>query len=100
MLSPDVVLVTDGGGVRKAALRPILGRDKVLRFLAAVAPEGLEVDLRSTWVGGQPGLVAVIDGVVDSVITIDVVDGMVGSLYFVRNPDKLTRLGDEVRLAR
>jgi hypothetical protein len=25
---------------------------------------------------------------------------VVASLYFVRNPDKLTRLGDEVRLAR
>ena len=100
VLAPDVVLVTDGGGVRKAALRPILGRDKVLRFLAAVTPRDVDVELRVELVGGQPGLVAVIDGVVDSVITIDVVDGVVGSLYFVRNPDKLTRLGDEVRLAR
>jgi RNA polymerase sigma-70 factor (ECF subfamily) len=100
VLSPDVVLVTDGGGVRKAALRPILGRDKVLRFLAAVTPQDVEVELRVEWVGGRPGLVAVIDGVVDSVITIDAVDGVVASLYFVRNPEKLTRLGDEVRLAR
>ena len=100
VLAPDVVLVTDGGGVRKAALRPILGRDKVLRFLEAVTPRDLDVELRVEMVGGQPGLVAVIDGVVDSVITIDVVDGVVGSLYFVRNPDKLTRLDDEVRLAR
>jgi RNA polymerase sigma-70 factor (TIGR02957 family) len=100
VLSPDVVLVTDGGGVRKAALRPILGRDKVLRFLDAVTPQDVDVELRVEWVGGQPGLVAVIDGVVDSVITIDVRDGVVGSLYFVRNPDKLTRLGAEVRLAR
>jgi len=100
VLAPDVVLVTDGGGVRRAALRPILGRDKVLRFLDAVTPRDLDVVLRVELVGGQPGLVATIDGVVDSVITIDVVDGVVGSLYFVRNPDKLTRLGDEVRLAR
>ena len=100
VLSPDVVLVTDGGGFRQAALRPILGRDKVLRFLAAVTPQDVDVDLRVEWVGGQPGLVAIIDGVVDSVITIDAVDGVVASLYFVRNPDKLTRLGHEVRLAR
>ena len=39
VLSPDVVLVTDGGGRKKAALRPIIGRDKVLRFLAAVTPQ-------------------------------------------------------------
>jgi RNA polymerase sigma-70 factor (TIGR02957 family) len=100
VLAPDVLLVTDGGGVRKAALRPILGRDKVLRFLAAVTPQDVDVELRVELVGGQPGLVAMLDGVVDSVITIEVVDGVVGSLYFVRNPDKLTRLGDEVRLAR
>ena len=100
VLAPDVLLVTDGGGVRKAALRPILGRDKVLRFLEAVTPRDVDVELRVEQVGGQPGLVAIIDGVVDSVITIDVVDGVVGSLYFVRNPDKLTRLGEEVRLAR
>ena len=100
VLAPDVLLVTDGGGVRKAALRPILGRDKVLRFLEAVTPRDLDVELRVEMVGGRPGLVAVVDGVVDSVITIDVVDGVVGSLYFVRNPDKLTRLDDEVRLAR
>ena len=100
VLAPDVLLVTDGGGVRKAALRPIVGRDKVLRFLEAVTPQGVDVELRVELVGGQPGLVAVLDGVVDSVITIDAVDGVVGSLYFVRNPDKLTRLGSEVRLAR
>ncbi len=100
VLAPDVLLVTDGGGVRKAALRPIRGRDKVLRFLEAVTPTGVDVELRVAMVGGLPGLVAILDGVVDSVITIDTEDGVVGSLYFVRNPDKLTRLDREVRLAR
>ena len=38
VLAPDVVLLTDGGGVKKAALRPIHGRDKVTRFLDAVMP--------------------------------------------------------------
>ena len=100
VLAPDVVLVTDGGGVRKAALRPILGRDKVLRFLEAVTPADADLELRVQLVGGQPGIVALLDGEVDSVITLDAVDGVVGALYFVRNPEKLTRLGVEVRLAR
>ena len=38
LLAPDVVLVTDGGGIKKAALRPIVGVEKVLRFLTAVRP--------------------------------------------------------------
>jgi RNA polymerase sigma-70 factor (ECF subfamily) len=100
VLAPDVVLVTDGGGVRQAALRPILGRDKVVRFLDAVTPRDANVELRVELVGGRPGIIALLDGEVDSVITIDAADGVVSSLYFVRNPDKLTRLGDEVRLAR
>src|SRR5699024_4923393 len=34
VLSPDVVLTTDGGGIRKAARRPLHGVDNVLRFIA------------------------------------------------------------------
>ena len=100
VLAPDVLLVTDGGGLRKAALRPILGRDKVLRFLEAVTPKDVVLDLQPVSVGGQSGLVVLVDGEIDAVITIDVVDGVVGSLYFVRNPEKLTGLDREVRLAR
>ena len=37
VLAPDVVLLTDGGGFKKAALRPIHGRDKVVRFLAGAS---------------------------------------------------------------
>ena len=36
VLSPEVVLVTDGGGIKQAALRPIHGADRVLRWLAGV----------------------------------------------------------------
>ena len=40
VLAPDVTLVTDGGGVRRAALRPIHSADKVARWLfgCSVAP--------------------------------------------------------------
>jgi RNA polymerase sigma-70 factor (ECF subfamily) len=100
VLAPDVVLVTDGGGVRKAALRPILGRDKVVRFLAAVVPSGAALDLPVLTVGGTPALLAVVDGAVDSVITLDAADGVVATLYVVRNPEKLAGLEREVRLAR
>jgi hypothetical protein len=37
-LAPDAVLIRDGGGRAKAALRPIAGADKVARFLAGIAP--------------------------------------------------------------
>ncbi|WP_110180494.1 RNA polymerase sigma-70 factor [Nocardioides solisilvae] len=90
LLAPDVVLVSDGGGRVQAALRPIVGVEKVLRFLAAVTPEGLE--LRPVWSNGAPALAFVVDGEVTGVGTMLVEDGVVTALYVVRNPDKLRGL--------
>ena len=100
VLSPDVVLVTDGGGKKQAALRPILGVDKVLRFLAGVRPDDVSVELVPMWLNGQPAMRFVIDGVLDGVGTAVVEDGVVTALHLVRNPDKLSRLTEEVPLAR
>jgi RNA polymerase sigma-70 factor (ECF subfamily) len=98
VLAPDVVLVTDGGGFKKAALHPIRGRDKVLRFLAAVAPEDGEAQV--VMVNGQPALRLLIAGEVDTIGTMLVEDGVVTGLYLVRNPHKLGRLDETVVLTR
>ena len=99
VLAPDVVLMTDGGGVKQAALRPILGRDKALRFLEGAATKGGPIDaVHRTLVNGRPALAFVIDGQVDTLLTILVEDGMVAGLYAVRNPAKLTRLDEAVTL--
>ncbi len=98
LLAPDVVLVTDGGGIKKAALRPIVGVDKVLRFLTAVTPVGLAVEPMA--LNGEPCLVIRVDGELDGIFACRVVDGRVTELYGVRNPDKLSRLASPVPLAR
>ena len=101
VLAPDVVLMTDGGGVKHAALRPILGRDKALRFLEGAATKGGPIDaVHRTTVNGRPGLVFIVDGEVDTLLTILVEDGVVAGLYAVRNPAKLTRLDEAVTLTR
>jgi RNA polymerase sigma-70 factor (ECF subfamily) len=89
VMAPDVVLVSDGGGVMRAALRPIEGADKVSRFLAAIRPPGAEVDLRWTLANGKRAVLLYLDGVLDSVVWVAVHDGRVQELYLVRNPDKL-----------
>jgi RNA polymerase sigma-70 factor (TIGR02957 family) len=98
VLAPDVVLVTDGGGKRKAALRPVLGRDKVMRFMQGQADPDASAELRS--VNGSPALAVVIHGEVDTVVTFLVEDGLVTGIYAVRNPEKLHHLGHPVTLAR
>ena len=98
VLAPDVVLLTDGGGVKKAALRPIHGRDKVTRFLEAVMPDGFVAD--AVVVNGSPALRIAVDGEVDAVASLLVEDGRVTGLYVVRNPAKLARLDGLVALTR
>jgi RNA polymerase sigma-70 factor (ECF subfamily) len=98
VLAPDVVLVTDGGGVKKAALRPILGRDKVVRFLDAVSDGAASADV--VVVNGAPALRVMIGGELDTVASILVEDGLVVGLYAVRNPSKLARLDAVTALTR
>jgi RNA polymerase sigma-70 factor (ECF subfamily) len=100
LLAPDVVLRTDGGGIKKAALNPIHGAAKVARFLAAVVPVGSQLDVDWGTVNGSPALFLVIDGELDSVGTVVAEHGKVKEIYLVRNPEKLTGVGTqrEIRL--
>ncbi|MEV4298891.1 RNA polymerase sigma-70 factor [Microbispora rosea] len=101
ILAPDVVLLSDGGGVKKALAHPIVGAGKVARLLAA----GLDRFGGRTWiepvqVNGHPGLVMRIDGEVDGVVAMQIEDGLVTGIYFVRNPAKLTHVERETALSR
>jgi RNA polymerase sigma-70 factor (ECF subfamily) len=100
VLAPDVVLVADGGGIRQAALRPILGADKVMRFLfGALGRAGGAVTVDAVTVNGGPALVMALDGEVDGVLAARVEGGRIAGLYYVRNPEKLARLSAETPLA-
>jgi RNA polymerase sigma-70 factor (ECF subfamily) len=100
VLAPDVVLITDGGGVKQAALNPIHGVEKVLRFLEGVMPADGSASAEPTWVNGTLGLRLLLGTELDTIATVRVDDGVVTGLYFVRNPHKLTRVAEEVALAR
>ncbi|MGN0062895.1 MAG: RNA polymerase sigma-70 factor [Nocardioides sp.] len=97
VLAPDVVLHTDGGGHVQAALRPIFGVEKVLRFLAGVMPA--DVTTVPVDVNGSPGLALHVGGRLDAIATARVEGGVVTELYVVRNPEKLAMTGP-VRLVR
>jgi RNA polymerase sigma-70 factor (ECF subfamily) len=89
VLAPDVELVTDGGGVIKAALRPIRGVDKVLRFLAAIQPPEGTMTSEPVEVNGLPRLLLLMDGRVDAVVSLELADGLVSRVFLVRNPVKV-----------
>lgn len=99
VLAPEVVLVSDGGGVKQAALRPISGAAKVIRFIVGGTGK-TEGTLTSdpTVVNGNPALVLRLDGEVDGIMAIRVEDARITGLYYVRNPEKLTRVASETPL--
>jgi RNA polymerase sigma-70 factor (ECF subfamily) len=92
LMAPDVVLVTDGGGIKQAALRPIHGVDKVLRWFAGVMtkPEaaGLKPELRT--LNGETAI-AVTDeaGELDGVFFLTIADDRITAVHGIRNPEKL-----------
>ena len=98
VLAPDVVLFTDGGGVKQAALRPILGVDKVLRFLRGVYVSATRAE--AVEVNGSPSLRLEIDGELEAVATFALTEGRVSAVYIVRNPHKLGGLAAATTLAR
>lgn len=91
LMAPDVVLVNDGGRKRKAALNPIHGPVKVLRFLAGVlaAPGVPEFELRLVEVNGRTAVAGFSGGALDSVGMLVIDGGIVTGMYLVRNPEKL-----------
>ena len=89
-LDPDVVLTSDGGGVVSAARRPILGADKVGRFLLGILASRVEAaELIPVTVNGELAIAACRDGRLDSVITITFDGDRVVRVDVVRAPDKL-----------
>ena len=101
LLAPDVVLLGDGGGVKKAVVRPIVGSDRVARLLAGGLPriDG-SVSTERVLINGSPALIVSIDGQIDNTVSFRFDEGKITGLYIVRNPDKLSRLAQEVSLDR
>ncbi len=90
-LKPDAVLYSDGGGKAAAALNPIFSADRITRFFIGIARKfGLPLDMHLIDVNGQPGFVLLHDSKIHSIISFDLDEGMIETIYVMRNPDKLT----------
>jgi RNA polymerase sigma-70 factor (TIGR02957 family) len=102
VLAPDVVMLGDGGGIKQALPRPVRGADKVGRLLGLALAAAREQDFAAepAQVNGWPALILRRGGLLDSVLTLRVEDGLVTAVYTVRNPEKLSHLVDEAVLTR
>lgn len=99
LLAKDATFWSDGGGQVTAALKPLQGAMKVARFLLAIRQKWLSTSVtRLVEINGQPGMINLVDGRIDSVTTFDIVDGCIQSVYSVRNPEKLKRISKDAML--
>ncbi|MEU4292554.1 RNA polymerase sigma-70 factor [Kribbella sp. NPDC026596] len=99
VLAPDVVLVSDGGGLRLTALRPIVGAEKAIRmFVGSMQKVGGTLTTEPTVINGNPALLFRFDGELDGVVALRIEDDHVTGIYYVRNPEKLSRVESETAL--
>jgi RNA polymerase sigma-70 factor (ECF subfamily) len=90
LLSQEITLWTDGGGVVHAARNPIHGPNAVARFLLGVlgkTPDGFAA--RFGDVNGRPGILTETHGQLTGALSLAIADGWIQGIYLVVNPEKL-----------
>jgi RNA polymerase sigma-70 factor (ECF subfamily) len=96
-VAPDAVLIADGGPKRRAARRPVVGAERVVRFLTNLSRRAyLRAQVEPSTINGDPGLIVSVDGAVDFAAAFEVEDDRVAAIWLVRNPDKLEHLPEPV----
>lgn len=93
LLAEDAVLYSDGGGVKIAALNPIIGADRIARFFTGVIAKGRaqheSVEPVFETINGAPAMLIYVDGALDQALSIETRKGEIARVYIVRNPEKL-----------
>jgi RNA polymerase sigma-70 factor (TIGR02957 family) len=98
VLAPEVVLIADGGGLVRAARRPLVGAESVVAFLARVADLS---DLVATTArfNGMPSARFEVGGAVTAVSLV-IQGDRITRIYAMRNPNKLGWLEEVAELRR
>ncbi|WP_405953800.1 RNA polymerase sigma-70 factor [Streptomyces phaeochromogenes] len=99
VMSPDVVLIADGGGVVAAVQAPIHGAELVAKLLARADRSVTAFEMAAVWLNGALAGRVEVDGE-PAAVSLVVDGGRVTRIYLVRNPQKLTRLDVRSELSR
>jgi len=95
VMSPDVVMYTDGGGEAPAPKRALVGAREVLSFLAGLGRKKALADARFTvgYVNMRPGIITSTEDQVLSALTFDYDEsGQIVAIYVVSAPSKLAHV--------
>jgi len=89
VLAPDVQFVSDGGGLVRAALRPVVGADRVARLILGLVQMEAGSRAEPKQLNGLPGFVVTTPDGDRSAVQFDIEKGVITRLWVVRNPAKL-----------
>ncbi|HEY2178990.1 MAG TPA: RNA polymerase sigma factor SigJ [Caulobacteraceae bacterium] len=95
LLAEHAVLISDGGGKRPAALRPIVGREEVVALLQGLKRSGSLAStgkVRPARINGYPGMIFADDEGPQTIAFEPDEAGRIAAIFIVRNPEKLARL--------
>ena len=92
LLADDAVLVSDGGARFRAARHPIVGAERVARFMSNLSRRLSDATIVPVSVNGEYGLVAEHDGHPYVAVAVHVEDGRVRTVHIIRNEEKLNSL--------
>jgi RNA polymerase sigma-70 factor, ECF subfamily len=95
VLSPDVVMLSDGGGEAPAPKRPLVGASEIISFLAGLDRKAVFADAGFTLgpINTRPGIITSAHGQVLSAMTFDHdKSGRIVAIYVVSAPSKLTHI--------
>lgn len=90
MLQADATWIGDGGGVKPATARPVVGADKVSRGLTSlVQKNAANWRMESAVINGHAGLVVYFNGELDAAYTFLGSETKITHVLVIRNPHKL-----------
>ncbi|MDJ1131133.1 RNA polymerase sigma-70 factor [Streptomyces iconiensis] len=99
VMAPDVILITDGGGLVAAALAPIHGAEHVAELLARTHQVVAAFATTPIHLNGSPAGRIDINGE-PSAVSLTLTNGRITHIYVTRNPQKLTHLNEPAELTR
>lgn len=92
-MKSDAILYSDGGGKVTAAIRPILGAERISMFLFGLLSKlPADYSYRIVFYNDQPAIVSYFGKEPNNVMTFRIEDNVVSDIYIVVNPDKLQHL--------
>src|SRR5688572_15298051 len=88
LLAADVAVHADGGGKKRALLRPVVGLGEVMKVHAALAhafARSMSRIVRYGFVNGLPGFVTMEQGDTLQTTALEIEDGKIVAIYVIRN---------------